>query len=78
MFAKVMIFDGDEYSVDIQLTVKRAIKLCPVKTEKWDPALVIRESISIRFIRSSEAIVAQADKVEPVTRPGRLTKQEQP
>src|SRR5882724_10917239 len=62
--SKVMIFDGDDYSVDIQLTVKRGDQVVPVKL-RMGPSIGDQGVNKYSFYSvAPEAIVAQADKVE--------------
>jgi YidC/Oxa1 family membrane protein insertase len=62
--SKVMIFDGDDYSVDIQITVKRGDQVVPAKL-RMGPSIGDQGVNKYSFYSvAPEVIVAQADKVE--------------
>jgi YidC/Oxa1 family membrane protein insertase len=63
--SKVMIFDGDDYSVDMQITVKRADQVVPQAKLRVGPSIGDQGVQKYSFYSvAPEAIVAQADKVQ--------------
>ncbi|MEP6741227.1 MAG: membrane protein insertase YidC [bacterium] len=63
--SKVMIFDGDGYSVDIQMTIKRGDQVVPQAKLRVGPSICDQGVKKYSFYSvAPEAIVAQADKVQ--------------
>src|SRR6266446_5446002 len=63
--SKVMIFDGDDYSVDMQITVKRGDQVVPQARLRVGPSIGDQGVKKYSFYSvAPEAIVAQADKVQ--------------
>jgi YidC/Oxa1 family membrane protein insertase len=63
--SKVMTFDGDDYSVDVQITVKRGDQVVPQARLRIGPSIGDQGVKKYSFYSvAPEAVVAQADKVE--------------
>ncbi|MBA2703761.1 MAG: membrane protein insertase YidC [Blastocatellia bacterium] len=63
--SKVMIFDGDDYSVDMQITVKRGDQIVPQARLRVGPSIGDQGLKKYSFYSvAPEAILAQADKVQ--------------
>jgi YidC/Oxa1 family membrane protein insertase len=63
--SKVMIFDGDDYSVDMQITVKLGDQVIPQARLRVGPSIGDQGVKKYSFYSvAPEAIVAQADKVQ--------------
>ncbi len=63
--SKVMIFDGDDYSVDLQITIKRGDQVVPQAKLRVGPSIGDQGVKKYSFYSvAPEAVVAQADKVQ--------------
>jgi YidC/Oxa1 family membrane protein insertase len=63
--SKVMIFDGDDYSVDLQVTIKRGDQVVPQARLRVGPSIGDQGVKKYSFYSvAPEAVVAQADKVQ--------------
>jgi YidC/Oxa1 family membrane protein insertase len=63
--SKVMIFDGDDYSVDLQITIKRGDQIVPQARLRVGPSIGDQGVKKYSFYSvAPEAVVAQADKVQ--------------
>jgi YidC/Oxa1 family membrane protein insertase len=63
--SKVMIFDGDDYSVDMQITIKRGDQVMPQARLRVGPSIGDQGVKKYSFYSvAPETIVAQADKVQ--------------
>ena len=63
--SKVMIFDGDDYSVDLQITIKRGDQVVPQARLRVGPSIGDQGVKKYSFYSvAPEAVVAQADKVQ--------------
>jgi len=63
--SKVMVFDGDDYSVDLQITVKRGDQVMPQARLRVGPSIGDQGVKKYSFYSvAPEAIIAQADKVQ--------------
>jgi YidC/Oxa1 family membrane protein insertase len=63
--SKVMIFDGDDYSVDLQITLKRGDQVVPQARLRVGPSIGDQGVKKYSFYSvAPEAVVAQADKVQ--------------
>lgn len=62
---KVMTFDGDDYSVDIQITIKRGDQIVPQARLRVGPSVGDQGVKKYSFYSvAPEAVVAQSDKVQ--------------
>lgn len=63
--SKVMIFDGDDYSVDLQVTIKRGDQVVPQAKLRVGPSIGDQGVKKYSFYSvAPEAIVSEADKVQ--------------
>ena len=63
--SKVMIFDGDDYSIDMQVTVKHGDQILPQAKLRVGPSIGDQGVKKYSFYSvAPEAIIAQADKVQ--------------
>jgi YidC/Oxa1 family membrane protein insertase len=63
--SKVMIFDGDDYSVDLQITIKRGDQVLPQARLRVGPSIGDQGVKKYSFYSvAPEAVVAQADRVQ--------------
>jgi YidC/Oxa1 family membrane protein insertase len=63
--SKVMVFDGDDYSVDLQITIKRGDQVVPQARLRIGPSIGDQGVKKYSFYSvAPEAVVAQADKVQ--------------